>query len=321
MYSKKTEKEKCSYEFEDIITRNSNMKNAIGILQKTSNTDSPVLIYGETGTGKELFVQAIHNASPRKRCAFIAINCAAIPENLFEMTLFGATKGSYTGAFDKKGLFELADGGTLYLDELNSMPYEIQSKLLRVIQEGKVRRVGDYKEKQINVRLITTLNEYPEELLEKQKLRKDLYYRLNVIRIDIPPLRERKEDIEILSNYFIKNFNTMFNNNVVDLKKEALWSLTNYNWPGNVRQLENLIQAIFNFKSEGYIGVEDIAYVDESIIKYGRKPLKEVIEEVEINYIKEALSITEGNVSKASELLGIPRQTLQYKIKKYLIKY
>ena len=191
------------YDFIDIIGKNVKILNAKEKASKASLTSSPVLIYGETGTGKELFVQAIHYNSYRKNKPFIAQNCAAIPPNLLEGILFGTIKGSFTGAENREGLFELANGGTLYLDELNSMPLELQPKLLRVLQEGTIRRVGDTNQRNVDVRVIASVNELPEKILEEGSIRKDLYYRLNVVRINIPPLRERKEDIPLLVKYFI----------------------------------------------------------------------------------------------------------------------
>lgn len=309
-------KEKTRYDFIDIIGNSDTLLKCKEKAYRASKTSSSVLIYGETGTGKELFVQSIHNNSERRNKPFIAQNCAAMPANLLESMLFGTAKGSFTSAENRKGLFEIADGGTLYLDELNSMPIELQAKLLRVLQEGSIRRVGDNNLKYIDVRIIASLNEEPEGIVECGKLRSDLYYRLNVVRIDIPALRKRKEDIPLLINHFINKYNEKFDSSIEGIEKKALDQLIQRQWEGNVRELEHFVERTFNFKKEGLILFEDIE--DEFKIKSGKAiiPLRQRLEEVEEDYIKEAMILSDGNVSKAAKLLDIPRQTLQYKIKK-----
>lgn len=303
------------FTFEDIIGNSSSLLKCKEIAVKASRTASPILIYGETGTGKELFVQAIHNSSTRSGKPFIAQNCAAIPSSLLEAILFGTIKGGFTGAEDRKGLFELADGGTLYLDELNSMPIELQGKILRVLQEGNIRRVGSTIVKSVNVRVIASLNELPEVLLENEKLRRDLYYRLNVVRINIPGLRERKEDIPVLIDFFINRFNKSFNGNVIGIDEDALEKLILWNWEGNIRELEHVIEGVFNLKLQGSITLKDLKEVGlEKSIKL--VPLNEKLKELERGYILEALIISKFNVSRAAELLRIPRQTLQSKMKR-----
>jgi arginine utilization regulatory protein len=307
------------FDFESIIGISSEIINCKALALKAAKTTSPVLVYGETGTGKELIVQAIHNASGRRDKPFIAENCASIPASLLESTLFGTVKGSFTGADDRKGLFEIADGGTLYLDELNSMPIELQSKLLRVLQEGAIRRVGSSLIKNVDVRVVASLNELPEELLIAGKLRPDLFYRLNVVRIDLPPLRNRKEDIPILVQYFIDKFNVKFNGNITGITESALQCLVNSRLEGNVRELEHIIEGLFNIKLQGNINTQDLK-------QYGvfRKSkilnLKERLEKAEKKYIEEALLLSKFNVTKAAEMLGIPRQTLQSKMKKFNIR-
>ncbi|MFL0267177.1 sigma-54 interaction domain-containing protein [Candidatus Clostridium radicumherbarum] len=285
---------------------------------RASKTSSPILIYGETGTGKELFIQAIHNNSDRSNKPFIAQNCAAIPSNLLEGILFGITKGAFTGAEDKKGIFELANGGTLYLDELNSMPIELQGKLLRVLQDGTVRRLGSSINKSVDTRLIVSLNEWPELLIEEGKLRKDLYYRLNVVRIDLPPLRYRKEDIPLITEYFIKKFNKKFHASIDGIDASSLEKLIYLEWQGNVRELEHVIEGVFNLKQKGKINDNDLEYIGLNIVNRNMS-LKSKVEEIEKSYIKEALIINKYNISKAADFLQIPRQTLQSKIKKYNI--
>jgi arginine utilization regulatory protein len=303
------------FTFEDIIGNSSSLLKCKEIAVKASRTASPILIYGETGTGKELFVQAIHNSSTRSGKPFIAQNCAAIPSSLLEAILFGTIKGGFTGAEDRKGLFELADGGTLYLDELNSMPIELQGKILRVLQEGNIRRVGSTIVKSVNVRVIASLNELPEVLLENEKLRRDLYYRLNVVRINIPGLRERKEDIPVLIDFFINKFNKSFNGNVSGIDEDALGKLILWNWEGNIRELEHVIEGLFNLRLQGRITLKDLKEVGlEKPIKM--VPLNEKLKELERGYILEALIISKFNVSRAAELLRIPRQTLQSKMKR-----
>lgn len=305
----------AKYTFEDIVGDSWKIVECREKGKKVSRTSSPILIFGETGTGKELFVQAIHNSSNRSRKPFIAQNCAAIPANLLEAMLFGTVKGGFTGAEDKKGLYEQANGGTLYFDELNSMPLELQGKILRVLQEGIIRRVGGTEAKQIDVRTIASINESPELLLEKGSLRRDLYYRLNVVRIDIPPLRERKEDIPTLVDYFINKFNYKFNGSIIGVEEMALEKLILSEWEGNVRELEHIIEGAFNLNQDGYITLKDLQ--DAGLNKFARiKSLSEKLMEVEKKYILEALVITKYNVSRAAQILKIPRQTLQSKIKK-----
>jgi arginine utilization regulatory protein len=309
----------AKYTFDDIIGNSEKMVSCKEKAVKASRTSSPVLVFGETGTGKELFVQAIHNNSSRNKKPFIAQSCAAIPSNLLETILFGTVRGSFTGAEDKKGLFEIADGGTLYLDELNSMPLELQGKILRVLQEGTIRRVGSTTVKEVDVRVIASLNESPELLLEEGKLRNDLYYRLNVVRINIPTLRQRKEDIPALIDCFINKFNKSFNGAIIGVDEAALERLILWNFEGNIRELEHIIEGMFNLKLEGRITLKDLKELGlNKLIK--NRALKERLKEAEKAYILEALTITKYNVSKAAELLEVPRQTLQSKIKKLNIK-
>jgi arginine utilization regulatory protein len=309
----------AKYTFDDIIGNSEIIKSCKEKAVKASKTSSPILVFGETGTGKELFVQAIHNNSSRSKRPFIAQNCAAIPSNLLEAILFGTVRGSFTGAEERKGLFELADGGTLYLDELNSMPMELQGKILRVLQEGIIRRVGSITVKEVDVRVITSLNEWPELLLNEGKLRNDLYYRLNVVRIEIPTLRQRKEDIPSLIDCFIDKFNKSFKGSIVGIDKAALERLILWDFEGNIRELEHVIEGTFNLKLEGLINLKDLNELGfDKSTKY--KSLKDRLKEAEKAYILEALTITKYNVSKAAELLKVPRQTLQGKIKRLNIK-
>ncbi|QZY57277.1 sigma-54 interaction domain-containing protein [Crassaminicella profunda] len=315
------------YSFEDIITRNHEMIENINKAKLISNSPSSVLIYGETGTGKELFVQSIHYYSARRNKPFIAQNCAALPESLFESILFGTVKGAFTGSIDKKGLFELADEGTLFLDEINAMPIHLQAKLLRVLQDGVIRRIGDHKDRKVNVRIIAAMNINPVEAIKNKQIREDIFYRLNGISIKLVPLRERKEDIPLLVKYFIEKYNSLLNASVCGVTKEVNEFFSLYSWPGNVREMQHVIEATINVIKRGKIGIKHLpAYLND--IKKNTnyyeetdsiKPLNDVIAVVEKEMIKKALEKAGWNVSKAARLLKLPRQTLQYKIIKYQI--
>ncbi|MCG0275478.1 MAG: sigma 54-interacting transcriptional regulator [Thermosediminibacteraceae bacterium] len=322
----------AKYTFEDIIGESPAIKKAIDIARKAAMTSSSVLIFGETGTGKELFAQSIHNASPRRKRPFIAQNCAALPESLLEGILFGTVKGGFTGAVDRPGLFEQADGGTLLLDEINSMGINLQAKLLRVLQEGCVRRVGDTRTIPVDVRVIATTNEDPLQAVEKGVIRKDLFFRLGVVCVKIPPLRERKEDIFLLTRHFINKFNKKFNKNVVDISPDVRRIFKEYDWPGNVRELENAIECSMNLiGDESFIEIEHLPfYITDQmnrgpektrfdlydLIEIENYSLDEIINRFEREIIKKAIKECNGNVSKAASKLKIKRQTLQYRMKK-----
>ncbi|WP_416197840.1 MAG: Arginine utilization regulatory protein [Sporanaerobacter sp.] len=321
------------YVFKDIIGNNKELKKSIYIARRASESPSSVLIYGETGSGKELFAQSIHYEGSRKNKPFIAQNCAAIPESLLEGILFGTEKGGFTGAVDRPGIFEEANGGTLMLDEINSMALSLQSKILRVLQEGYIRRVGGTKDIPVDIKIIATTNEEPLESVKKGTLRKDLYYRLNVMYIKIPPLRERLDDIPILCEHFIKKYNKILNKDVWLLSEEVLSCLKKYHWPGNVRELENAIESAMNYiscdehvlKKEYFISCEHLfspsssskAVLIDEINK--DKPLPELLESIERALIEKTLLQNKYNISRTANDLGIKRQTLQHKIKKYEI--
>ena len=313
----------AKYTFRDIIGVNKEIIRLKALARKAAEGDASVLISGDTGTGKELFVQSIHNGSKRRLNPFITQNCAALPAGLLEGILFGTTKGGFTGAEDRPGLFELAHGGTLFLDEINSMPIELQSKLLRVLQDGNVRRVGGTNTISVDIRLIAATNISPEAAIEAKQLRKDLYYRLNVISFEIPPLKERKDDIQILSAYFINKFNEELNKNVLGISKEVLNVFQNYSWEGNVRELEHLIEGIMNIYDTDIIELEHIpAKIKRNsvVIKDNENTsLNEILEQTERALIIDALNLTDNNVTHAAEILRIPRQTLQYRILKLKI--
>lgn len=330
--------ESVRYSFSDIIGESRGIKDAVNIAKKAARTSSSVLIYGETGTGKELFAQSIHQAGMRGNKAFITQNCAALPESLLEGILFGTVKGGFTGAVDRPGLFELADGGTLLLDEINSMGTGLQAKLLRVLQDGFVRRIGDTGVIPVDVRVISTANKSPMESMEEGTLRKDLFYRLSVVYIKIPPLRERKEDIPVLTHHFIKKLNNKMEKNVTGLADRVKSLFMKYDWPGNVRELENTIEGAMNVTDGGIIDLDSLpSYLlencagykvneDDEENKYSQSvwkssgedlSLEDMLEYTEKEIIINALRACGGNISRSAEKLNIKRQTLQYKMKKY----
>ena len=324
--------------FDDILTINDRMLDAIEKAKIFALNNNPVLIYGETGTGKEMFAQAMINyaASPKQKT--IIQNCAAVPENLIESILFGTTKGSYTGAENKKGLFEEADGGIFFLDELNALPYHVQGKLLRVVQEGTFRPIGASREKKVNVKIVAAMNVDPMEAIEKMVLRKDLFYRLSGNMIYLPPLRERKDDIEYLIDNYIDYFNDVYGKNVKGISEELRSFFLEYEWEGNVRELKHIIESMISMTKEEILQFSELpvylhgkmngsgksfdnasADSEDSIVtelKNGGYDLRSVVEQVERDLILKVLSKTKGNKTKAGEILGIPRQTLKYKMSK-----
>ncbi len=313
--------ETAKYTFLDIIGENEEMLKLKNLALKAAETDTPVLIYGDTGTGKELFVHSIHNSSKRKYKPFISQNCAALPANLLEGMLFGTVKGGFTGAEDRQGLFELAHGGTLFLDEINSMPLELQPKLLRVLQDGYIRPVGGTNIIHVDVRIITATNIPPEEAIENKLLRQDLYYRLNVINFTIPPLKDRRDDIPLLTNHFIKKCNEKLGKSVKGVSDEVMEVFYAYSWEGNVRELENLIEGIMSIYDIEIIELEHLPNKFQPKKKSHTKfSLKDTMEDIEKELIEKALDEADYNISYAAEILNIPRQTLQYKIGKYDLK-
>lgn len=292
-----------------------------------SASPSPIMVYGETGTGKELLLHAIHNASPRRNKPFIAQNCAALPETLLESILFGTIRGSFTGAETRPGLFEIANGGTLFLDEINSMSLQLQAKLLRVIQDGNVRRVGDTRTIHVDVRIVTAINIDPRQALQDKALRDDLFFRLSVISLKVPPLRERRDDIHFLVEHFIKKYNSRLYKDVKYVSDDVEKFFMSYSWPGNVRELEHAIEGAMNIADGDVIDSKCLPYYLGEIFKKSDvsqedneiKSLKEALYSLERSLIEKALKKSGGNVTKAAEVLDVPRQTLQYKIGKYNI--
>ncbi|MGQ9645234.1 MAG: sigma-54-dependent transcriptional regulator [Thermodesulfobacteriota bacterium] len=317
---------KKEYSFENIISKNRQMQKIFEVITKVAQYKSTILITGESGTGKELVARALHYNSDRAQSPFVAVNCGAIPENLLESELFGHAKGAFTDAIrTKKGLFEEADGGTLFLDEIGELPPQLQVKLLRVLQEGEIRRIGESKPIQVDVRIVAaTVKDLVKEVNEG-RFRDDLFYRLNVLPIHIPPLRERKEDIPLLTAHFIKKYGEAMGKDVVGIDSKALEALMNYKWYGNVRELENTIERaivladrenieienlpleIQNFQEE--VSLEPLAEEEYSIKKSSRF--------LEMNLIKKALKKTKGNHTHAAKLLEISHRALLYKIKEY----
>lgn len=309
-----------SFTLNDLKTVNPAFNSMKEQARKLAKSDSPILVYGESGTGKELLVQGIHHESHRSEGPFIAQNCAAIPESLLESILFGTAKGSYTGAVERKGLFELADGGTLFLDELHTMSIELQAKLLRVLEDGIVRRVGSSQNNSVNVRVIAAMNEHPVTVLKEQKLRSDLYYRLNVFTFSLLPLRERKEDILFLTDFFINVFNKKLHKNIIGVEKKLEFFLMEHSWPGNIRELKHVIEYMMNVCNGSILQEADLPIMirQQTAASKAEKDLslRKHIDELERRLIAEALEMTDGNILKAAKLLDIPRQTLQYKLKK-----
>ncbi|WP_250673160.1 sigma-54 dependent transcriptional regulator PrdR [Paraclostridium ghonii] len=313
--------------FDNILGRSYKLERAKEVAKRVSKTNSSIFIFGESGTGKEVFARAIHNYSERKG-PFIPVNCSAIPSELFESEFFGYEAGSFTGANKKgkMGIFELAKGGTVFLDEIADLPLSMQAKLLRVLQEKELRRIGGEKTIKIDARIISATNKNLHDLVEEGKFREDLYYRLNVIEIDLPPLRERKEDILLLVNKFIKEICEENNKEALKISKEGMSILQRYTWKGNIRELKNTIENIVVLSKGDTIDKDDIpVYIVEStqIISMDEDyplDLNKAISKLEIKTIKKALDMANGNKAKAAKILNIPRTTLYYKIEQYDVK-
>lgn len=311
------------YTFDDIIGNSTPIKQSIHLARKIAPTDSTVLLQGESGTGKELFAQSIHAESHRSKNPLHAINCSTIPEYLFESELFGHEKGAFTGANNRKvGIFELANGGTLLLDEIGELPLSLQPKLLRVLQEGKIRRVGGGKELTVNVRIVANTNQDLKELIEKGEFRKDLYYRLNIISLRIPPLRERVDDISKLSNFFIRKYNAILNKHVKSINNEAVRALHSYDWPGNIRELENVIEFAVLVTETDIISLKDIEVKIAPSDNHNLESDSFSLKEIEQRTIRKALDTygkTLDGKEQAAKSLGISIATLYNKMKKYQI--
>lgn len=316
--------------FDDIVTCNSDMLESIRKAKKFALEDNPILIFGETGTGKEMFVEAMVNVDERRKDKFVAQNCAAIPETLFESILFGSVKGAFTGAENRMGLFEMADGGVLFLDELNSMPLGLQAKLLRVLQNGKIRPVGSAQEKRVDVKVIAAMNKNPMMLIKENILREDLFYRLSSSTLYLVPLRDRKEDIPLYMDCFLEQFNRKYGKHISKLSSSIKMMIHEYHWPGNVRELRHVVESMVNLSEESVLTTKSLpAYLKEVLDMNGNAaskrnnldrilnpsiPLKDKLEKVEKEYIIDTLITCNGNVTKAAEMLDMPRQTLKFRM-------
>jgi len=300
----------------EFIGRSKQVQETLALVQKVAPTDSPVFIQGESGTGKELVANAVWHFSRRKELPLIALNCASLSESLIESELFGHEKGAFTSAYQlKHGLVEVADKGTLFLDEIGEMPIGLQAKLLRFLDSGEFRRVGGNKALHVDVRVIAATNKDLASGIKTGAFREDLYYRLNVINITIPPLRERKDDIEELARHFLKKYAKKLAKQVRALGPEAVELLSAYRWPGNVRELENVIERAVIVCDSGVIGAEDLSI--SSYAAVAEMKINPSLEEMEKTYILQVLKEAGGNQSRASQLLGIDRKTLYLKLKKY----
>jgi Nif-specific regulatory protein len=306
--------------FEGIIASGPKMLEVLSMVRKVSDAPSSILIFGESGTGKELIARAIHFNSIKKSKPFVAVNCAAIPENLLESELFGYVKGAFTGAYtDKKGLFEAADGGTILLDEVEAMNKNLQVKLLRVLQDKTFFKVGSSNPLTVNVRIIAATNQDLEASVKAKDFREDLYYRLNVIRIELPPLRERIEDIPLLIRYFLNKYSRKMGKNIRRISEDAVDILINHSWPGNIRELENTIERAVVITETDEIQKKDLPIDIATHYHDVRKFWS--LESIEREHILKVLGLVRGNKSKASRLLGLDVTTLWRKIKKYNIEH
>ena len=316
--------------FGGMIGKSREMLKVYETIKKVSETPANILILGESGTGKELVAKAIHEHSPRKDMPFVVINCGGIPENLLESEFFGYMKGSFTGAFtDKAGLFESANNGTIFLDEIGELPSLLQVKLLRVVQEKTFRRIGGTLDIKVNVRIISATNQNLEDKVKRGSFREDLYYRLNVIPIHLPPLRERREDIPVLTRYFIEKYSQEFAKDIKTISSYALELLMDYPFPGNVRELQNIIERSVALESTNII-LPDNLFIDREQVKNDHPhpagipevgiQLNEELAKIERQFIEMALNKTKGSKTKAAELLHVTFDSLRYRIEKLRIE-
>lgn len=313
------------FTFDHLICLSSKMKNLIFDAQKAAVGDAPVLVYGETGTGKEMVVQGMHNAGPRSKEPFVALNCAALPESLLESLLFGTKKGAFTGAENTRGFFEQAGSGTLYLDEINSMPLNLQAKFLRAVQEKRFRKLGDDKELKVRCKIVSSVNMDPVKCVKNGQLRKDLYYRISVISLEVPPLRKRKEDIIPLVEYFEHKYCEIYGNKNITIDDELKRLLKKYDWPGNVRELEHIIESAVSLLNDNEImTIYNIPqYLRKKLFANNYLPpekegqtLNDILAGVEKQVVSQALEKNGMNITQAAKALGISRQNMQYRIEK-----
>lgn len=316
------------YRLDRIITQDPAMLALKERIRDVAPLDSSVLIYGETGTGKELVAESLHSEGRRADKPFVSQNCAAIPSNLLESLFFGTEKGSYTGALTRKGLLEEADGGTLFLDEINSMEIGLQAKLLKVLEEKKVRRLGGSRDIPFDVRIVAAVNEDPAKLIREHRLREDLYYRLGVVRITLPPLRKRKGDIALLTRHFIDRYNQKMKRDIRGISEQALRRLEQYSWPGNVRELQNVVEGAYVSARSEMLMVDHMADIlDQGLVELEEEPgggdtigegfsLPQALEQYERELVRKAMAQS-TSISQAARLLGVSRQNLKYRLQKF----
>jgi DNA-binding NtrC family response regulator len=325
------DRDRKRFNFENLVGESEPIRDAIALMKKVAGSPATTILFqGESGTGKDLFAKAIHFYSSRADRPFLAVNCAALPDNLVESELFGYERGAFTDARQqKKGLLELADGGTVFLDEIGEMPMGLQAKLLRVLEEQSFKRVGGVQDVRVDVRIIASSNRDLKKMVEEGKFRQDLFYRLNVITITLPPLRDRGNDVELLCRYFVNDYNARFGKNVAGLTPEAQRVLSRYHWPGNVRELKNLIERAMILEDGTQIGTDalplDIAEAPSRGADAGAPDIAlpdkgTSLERVEEELIRQALSRTRGNQTRAAKLLNISRDALRYKMKKFQLQ-
>lgn len=316
------------YTLDHIITQDTAMLALKERIRNVAPLDSSVLIYGETGTGKELVAESLHSEGKRSGKPFVSQNCAAIPSNLLESLFFGTEKGSYTGALTRKGLLEEADGGTLFLDEINSMEIGLQAKLLKVLEEKKVRRLGGSRDIPFDVRIVAAVNEDPAKLIREHRLREDLYYRLGVVRITLPPLRKRKGDIALLTRHFIERYNQKMKRDIRGISEQALRRLEQYRWPGNVRELQNVVEGAYVSARSEMLMVDHMTDIlDQGLMELDQEPaggdaiedgfsLPQALEQYERELVRRAMAQS-SSISQAARLLGVSRQNLKYRLQKF----
>jgi transcriptional regulator with GAF, ATPase, and Fis domain len=313
---------KLNNNFEEIVSKSKKFHKVLQQIEQVASTDATVLILGESGTGKELLARAVHNISKRSKRPLIKINCATLPANLIESELFGHERGAFTGAMERKiGRFELADGGTIFLDEIGELPVELQAKLLRVLQEGEFERLGNSKTMKVNVRVIAATNRNLEEAIAKKEFREDLFYRLNVFQIVSPPLRSRKEDIPLLVNHFVKKYESKMGREIKNIPDKVIDALMLYDWPGNIRELENMVERALIISVGSTLEYGDWIPATKNNLANQTKLLK--MEEVEKEHIISALNQTNWKVSGekgAAIILGLNPTTLESRMKKLEIK-
>jgi two-component system NtrC family response regulator len=311
---------KDRFKSEDFVYQSEKMHEVASLIVRIARTDSTCIIAGESGVGKEIVVDLIHSLSDRKDYPLVKVNCAAIPETLLESELFGYEKGAFTGAHQRKiGKFELANKGTIFLDEIGDIPLILQSKLLRALQEKEIERLGGLHPIKVDARIITATNKNLDEEVKKGTFREDLYYRLNVVNISVPPLRERKEDIPLLIDFFLKKYNARHKKNVKGITREARDILMKYDYPGNIRELENITERAVVLTRGDYISKEDLPVFSDQTKAMLEKNMKEIVEAIEKNMILDALIGSDWTQTRAASILGLSERMLRYKIKKYNI--